>query len=99
MLWENGQTKPKTYELTVVLPIRALFGAGLSPVCPSIFSVEGYYRYEFRGVLVEEKVAVVPGSAFGECGEGYVRCCYATAMSDIEEALFRMRRFVRKHRK
>ncbi|MDP3879253.1 MAG: aminotransferase class I/II-fold pyridoxal phosphate-dependent enzyme [Dehalococcoidales bacterium] len=48
-------------------------------------------------LLTEEKVAVVPGSAFGEHGEGYVRCCYATALTDIEEALTRMRRFVAKH--
>jgi len=50
-------------------------------------------------LLVEEKVAVVPGSAFGQCGEGYVRCCYATSLADIEEALSRMKRFVHKHRK
>ncbi len=50
-------------------------------------------------LLVEEKVAVVPGSAFGQCGEGYVRCCYATSLADIEEALSRIKRFVGKHRK
>ncbi len=49
-------------------------------------------------LLTEEKVAVVPGSAFGERGEGYVRCCYATSLSDIEEALTRMKRFVSRHR-
>jgi len=49
-------------------------------------------------LLAEEKVAVVPGSAFGACGEGYVRCCYATSLADIEEALRRMKRFVGKHR-
>jgi len=49
-------------------------------------------------LLIEEKVAVVPGVAFGECGEGYVRCCYATSLTDIEEALSRMKRFVDKHR-
>ncbi len=48
-------------------------------------------------LLTEEKVAVVPGSAFGQCGEGYVRCCYATSLADIEEALSRMKRFVAKH--
>jgi len=48
-------------------------------------------------LLTEEKVAVVPGSAFGQCGEGYVRCCYATSLADIEEALLRMKRFVNKH--
>ena len=52
-----------------------------------------------EGLLTEEKVAVVPGSAFGESGEGYVRCCYATSLSDIEEALRRMKRFVEKQRK
>ncbi len=50
-------------------------------------------------LLIEEKVAVVPGSAFGQCGEGYVRCCYATALADIEGALSRMKRFVDKHQK
>jgi len=48
-------------------------------------------------LLVEEKVAVVPGTAFGQCGEGYVRCCYATSLADIEEALSRMKRFIAKH--
>jgi aminotransferase len=41
-------------------------------------------------LLVEERVAVVPGSAFGDCGEGYVRCCYAVAPQDLDEALRRM---------
>jgi aminotransferase len=50
-------------------------------------------------LLAEEKVAVVPGSAFGACGEGYVRCCYATSLTDIEEALRRIKRFVRKYQK
>ena len=49
-------------------------------------------------LLVEQRVAVVPGSTFGECGEGYVRCCYATSLAEIEEALERMARFVRRHR-
>jgi aminotransferase len=52
-----------------------------------------------EALLKEEKVAVVPGSAFGKCGEGYVRCCYATSLADIEEALKRMGRFVKKYRK
>jgi len=49
-------------------------------------------------LLREEKVVVIPGSAFGECGEGYVRCCYATSLPEIEEALERMGRFVKRHR-
>jgi aminotransferase len=50
-------------------------------------------------LLTEEKVAVVPGTAFGQCGEGYIRCCYATSLADIEEALSRTKRFVAKHKK
>ena len=49
-------------------------------------------------LLIEDHVAVVPGDAFGQSGEGYVRCCYATSMAEIEEALERMRRFVKRHR-
>ena len=63
-------------------------------------AVTGMKSEEFsEKLLIEEKVAAVPGSAFGECGEGYVRCCYATSLADIEEALHRMERFVKKHRK
>jgi len=44
--------------------------------------------------LMEEKVAVISGSAFGAGGEGFVRCCYATSMKDIAEALTRMDNFL-----
>ena len=47
-------------------------------------------------LLKEERVAVVPGSAFGAAGEGYVRCCYAVSTGEIEEALERIGRFVRR---
>ena len=50
-----------------------------------------------EALLREERVAVVPGSAFGSCGAGYVRCSYATAYEKIEEALERMHRFMRRH--
>lgn len=49
-------------------------------------------------LLVEEQVAVVPGSAFGAAGAGHVRACYATAHDDIAEALERIRRFIRNAR-
>ena len=48
-------------------------------------------------LLQEEKVAVVPGSAFGAGGAGFVRCAYATAYEKIEEALVRIERFMRRH--
>ena len=47
-------------------------------------------------LLKEERVAVVPGSAFGAAGEGYVRCCYAVSTGEIEEARERSGRFVRR---
>lgn len=50
-------------------------------------------------LLFEQKVAVVPGNAFGDSGEGFVRCSYATSLVDIEEALGRMEDFTKKHGK
>ncbi len=47
-------------------------------------------------LLDEENVACVPGSAFGACGEGYLRCCYATDIEEIKVATERMARFVKK---
>jgi aminotransferase len=46
-------------------------------------------------LLHEQKVAVVPGTAFGACGEGFVRCAYATNLERIKEALLRIGRFVK----
>ena len=47
-------------------------------------------------LLHEERVAVVPGTAFGACGEGFVRCAYATNMDKIKEAMTRIARFTKK---
>ena len=49
-------------------------------------------------LLFEEQVAVVPGSSFGACGVGYVRCAYCTAYDKLEEALVRIERFLKNHR-
>jgi aminotransferase len=48
-------------------------------------------------LLEEERVAVIPGSAFGPGGEGFVRCSYATAYEKLEEALRRLDRFMRRY--
>ncbi len=50
-----------------------------------------------EALLREEQVAVVPGSAFGPSGKGFVRLCYATAYEKIEQALDHMKRFMRRH--
>jgi aminotransferase len=63
---------------------------------PSISST-GLTSQEFaEQLLYAERVAVVPGDVFGASGEGYVRCCYATALSELEEALVRIDRFLGK---
>jgi aminotransferase len=63
---------------------------------PSI-QTTGMTSEEFSEKLLKaENVLVVPGTAFGRNGEGYVRCCYATAMNEIEEALIRIKRFLAK---
>jgi len=49
-------------------------------------------------LLREERVAAVPGNAFGPSGEGHVRMCYATSYEKLEEALERLARFVERHR-
>jgi aminotransferase len=55
----------------------------------------GLHSREFSlRLLEEEKVAVVPGNAFGASGEGFVRACYATALDQIEVALERIGKFV-----
>ncbi|HJA80240.1 MAG TPA: aminotransferase class I/II-fold pyridoxal phosphate-dependent enzyme, partial [Candidatus Mediterraneibacter intestinipullorum] len=49
-------------------------------------------------LLEEEKVAVVPGTAFGECGEGFLRISYAYSLEDLKEALGRLERFIQRLR-
>ena len=89
---------------------RRLIVAGLNEIGLHCFEPQGAF-YAFPSVvasgmdenefaerlLQEERVAVVPGSAFGEAGRGFVRCSYATAYEKIEQALERMRRFLRHH--
>jgi aminotransferase len=56
----------------------------------------GLSSLEFaENLLKAEKVALVPGDAFGECGEGFVRCSYATSTANLLEALERIEKFVK----
>ena len=74
-------------------PLGALY------VFPSIKST-GMTSDEFcEKLLVEEKVLAVPGTAFGDCGEGYIRACYASSTEDLVEAVKRIKRFVESHKK
>ena len=47
-------------------------------------------------LLKEEKIAVVPGTAFGDCGEGFLRISYAYSIDDLKAALERIGRFIEK---
>ncbi len=76
------------------LNLRCVLPGGAFYAFPSIH-VSGLSSEEFvERLLMEEKVAVVPGTAFGPGGEGYIRCSYATALPRLEEALARMERFL-----
>ena len=78
------------------LPCFEPFGAFY--VFPSIKEF-GMTSEEFATrLLEEEKVAVVPGSAFGDCGEGYLRISYAYSLKDLKVALMHLERFIRKLR-
>ena len=66
-------------------------------VFPSI-KITGFSSEEFCDkLLLSEKVLVVPGTAFGSCGEGFVRACYASSLEQINEAISRITRFISSH--
>lgn len=75
--------------------LPCLVPEGAFYVFPKISST-GLSSQEFAlELLKKEKVAVVPGSAFGKCGEGHIRCSYATSMENIREALARIENFLK----
>ncbi len=88
---------------------RVFIYEGLRDIGLPVLMPEGaFYIYPYIGgfglsseefcerLLYEEKCAIVPGTAFGECGEGYARISYAYSMAHIEEALKKIKRFVDK---
>ena len=79
--------------------LRCLMPRGAFYAFPNITST-GMDSVTFaKTLLQEEKVAVVPGTAFGACGEGFVRCSYAAGMDRIQLALEKIGSFVERHRK
>lgn len=73
------------------LPCHQPLGAFYAFPCIARFGLSSR-DFAFK-LLEEERVAVVPGTAFGACGEGFVRCAYATSMDNIKEAMRRIARF------
>ena len=79
------------------LPCFEPFGAFYVFPCIQQF---GMTSEEFaEKLLEEEKVAVVPGTAFGESGEGFIRISYAYSLDNLKKALARVRRFIEKQQK
>ena len=88
---------------------RVFIAEGLREIGLPVMMPEGaFYIYPYIGgfglsseefcqrLLMEEKCAIVPGTAFGECGEGYARISYAYSVKHISEALEKIKRFVDK---
>ncbi|MDR0425943.1 MAG: aminotransferase class I/II-fold pyridoxal phosphate-dependent enzyme [Clostridiales bacterium] len=61
---------------------------------PSVESLRMTGQAFAQALLTEEKIAVVPGDAFGENGKYFIRCCYATSFKDLKTAAKRMRAFI-----
>ena len=75
--------------LSCIMPKGAFY------VFPKVTSTGLTSREYSLGLLKAEKVAVVPGEVFGKCGEGYIRCSYATSMEALKEAMVRIRRYTK----
>lgn len=89
-----AQRRNYMHSAFVDMGIDCFMPGGAFYMFPSIGKF-GLSSYDFAMKLLEEEdVAVVPGTAFGQCGEGSVRCCYATGLDDIKEAMTRIGRFV-----
>jgi len=67
-------------------------------VFPSIRSTGMMSEPFCDGLLASKKVVTVPGGAFGAAGEGHIRCCYATSMEHIEEAMRRIGEYLKEIR-
>ena len=101
--FEDVRTMVRSYDRRRRLMVDSLNDVGLTCfeprgafyVFPSI-SATGLTSEQFcTRLLQEEQVACVPGTAFGACGEGHIRCSYATSIENLTEALKRIRAFVR----
>ncbi len=76
------------------LGLHCFEAKGAFYVFPSIQST-GLTSEEFcERLIMEQNVAVIPGNAFGSCGEGFVRMCYAASLKELKEAFRRMKIFI-----
>jgi aminotransferase len=93
----NRRRQLMTAELNS-LGLKCSLPQGAFYIFPSIKST-GLSSLDFsRKLLAEEKVAVVPGTAFGPSSEGYIRISYASSLDNLKEALIRLRKFLEKRK-
>ena len=85
--------KTKNYPATVTLWANRFIALVLAVLLFTLPSLLELYC-KVRVLRPEEKVAVIPGSAFGPGGEGFVRACYASSMKDLAEAIARLDNFL-----
>jgi len=98
MVAEYDRRRRMAHQKLSEMGLPAVEPRGAFYIFPDITST-GLSDLEFcERLLSEERVAVIPGSAFGESGRGFVRICYAAAYDDIEEAMSRISRFVDRRR-
>ena len=99
MVSEYDKRRRLIYDGLTKMGLECFEPKGAFYIFPSIKST-GYTSEEFaEKLLMSEHVALVPGNAFGSCGEGYVRCSYATSIDKISEALSRIENFLKNHKK
>src|SRR4051812_35098019 len=99
MLAEYDRRRRLVVDGLNAIGLRTFEPRGAFYAFPEVTTTTGLDSESFaRGLLEEERVAVIPGSAFGPSGEGHVRACYATSYEQLEDAVGRIGRFVARHR-
>lgn len=99
MVAEYDRRRRLIYEGFTKMGLNCFEPKGAFYIFPDI-STTGFTSEKFAEKLLEsEHVALVPGNAFGACGEGHVRCSYATSIDKISEALARIENFIKHHRR
>ncbi|MBQ7076460.1 MAG: aminotransferase class I/II-fold pyridoxal phosphate-dependent enzyme [Clostridia bacterium] len=98
MVSEYNYRRKVIYEAFNQIGLKCFEPLGAFYVFPSIKSTGMDSNTFCETLLKEQKVAVVPGDAFGESGEGYVRCSYAYSIEAINRALDKIDKFVSCHR-
>ena len=94
MVSEYDKRRRLIYDGLTNAGLKCFEPKGAFYIFPDITST-GLTSEEFaEQLLIKEHVALVPGTAFGQCGEGYVRCSYATSVAKISEAIARIEHFV-----